>query len=128
MKATFFTAALLTIAVSIIIVALFSLNIFTARIYRPMGELISSVRRQDGSGDRIGDEVCDELSVLSHYMDSMRESNQLMETMLEEQKAQVENLFFLNLLEGRITEQRIAERCKFLSLRRENGFSFRYIK
>ena len=124
LEATFFTATLLTIAVSIIFVALFALNVFAARIYRPMEELISSVRRQDGMGDGTEDEACDELSVLSHYMDSMRESNQLMETMLGEQKTQVENLFFLNLLDGRVSEQRTVERCRFLSLSPEGKWFF----
>ncbi len=113
LESTFFTATLLAIAISIIFVALYSLNAFTTRIYRPMEELIASVRRQDGTVD---DTACDELSVLSHYMDSMRESNQLLETMLGEQKGQVENLFFLNLLDGRVSEQQIKERCRFLSL------------
>jgi AraC-like DNA-binding protein len=117
LESTFFTATLLAIAISIIFVALYSLNAFTTRIYRPMEELIASVRRQDSPGEGIvEDAACDEFSVLSHYMDSMRESNQLLETMLGEQKGQVENLFFLNLLDGRISEQQIEDRCCFLSL------------
>lgn len=124
LEETFFTATLLTIAASMIFVALFSLNAVTARIYRPIGELIARVSRQDGIGDIQENEVCDELSVLSRYMDSMKESNQLMEAMLGEQKGQVENLFFLNLLDGRISEQQIRERCRLLSLSAEEKWFF----
>lgn len=110
LEQAFFTGTLITVAFSILAVAMFAVYAFTNRMYRPLGALLSRVEEENAGSSN------DEFQVLSNYIDSINNSNQFLHSMLEEQRGQVKNLFFTNLLSRQLSNQQVEERCRTLSL------------
>jgi len=110
-KSVIFGAMLITIALSMLAVAIFAIYMFSKKLYKPIDAMINNVKLNS-----VIDDSADEFEVISNYMTSINDSRRLLEGMLEEQRGQIRTMFFSNLLKGKLSQSQTEARAASLNL------------